>query len=757
MSASILKKAIILAITLNLNGFDPCESFTVRVPQCSWKKTTSSSCSYLHQTNCRGISSATIHVLSAKAALDGDLENWSQGDGEDLDTRTPSLSLSNALSDILDEDEDFIKATELETPDTSMEEAVVVSVPVAVAVVVPPVATKPKKRKPTKQRTKAQIKKLKFLMMQDVETLIQDKNSTAISKAQDSIQRLQKLYKTEGNSDYKPRILNYNMLVRAHGKLGTPEQAEKVLHDIQRMYKETKDEDIRPRTITYTEVIDAYAKSNKSNSAEKAEELLFQMLEEAENEDGTMDDTIAPSSITCDAVLNAWARRRTRDAASRAEEILERMEYLRRNGNVKIQPTTFSFATVISAWGKAKTRTKVEGKENAERAQFILNQMKEFLKSIEKEEDGSQYSKYVFPDTVVYNAVIDAWSRSKDPIAGTKAEALLFEMEELQKQGGNAVPDAITYNSVINCHAASGHINAAKAAEKVLKKMELASKNGSDVAPNVRTYNQVLKVYSQKSSSPGAAQRADMILMYMLQSEDDAIKPDVFSFSTCLDVWAKSKEPGKAEKAYAILQKMIQFYETSGNEKMKPNVVTYNTVFNACAFSAFTADAEKKRALQIAITAFKTMQQSGLVKPDAITYGMMIKCIANLVPHGKVRNKMASDLFDNCRQGGLVNGLVFDEIRRAVPGNVLANLLGGTSAMKQRKPWSQWELRDLPRSWRAKVVEAKPRGKRQNKKKKPQDKKKDNAPEKNIASFNGDPIRPMRRIVETSWQSGRDV
>ena len=42
-------------------------------------------------------------------------------------------------------------------------------------------------------------------------------------------------------------------------------------------------------------------------------------------------------------------------------------------------------------------------------------------------------------------------------------------------------------------------------------------------------------------------------------------------------------------------------------------------------------------------------------------------------------------------------------------------------------------------------------------KKKPQDKKKDNAPEKNIASFNGDPIRPMRRIVETSWQSGRDV
>jgi len=155
-------------------------------------------------------------------------------------------------------------------------------------------------RKKPKGRTKAQIKKLKFLMMQDVENLIQDNNSTAIAKAEDNIQRLQKLYETEGNADYKPKTLNFNLLVRAHGKLDSPEQAERILNKLMDMYRETGDEDIKPSVITYTEVIDAYAHSKKKNSAEKAEELLFQMMEEAEKEDESTGGSIAPTSITCD-------------------------------------------------------------------------------------------------------------------------------------------------------------------------------------------------------------------------------------------------------------------------------------------------------------------------------------------------------------------------------------------------------------------------------------------------------------------------
>lgn len=593
------------------------------------------------------------------------------------------------------------------------------------------------------------------MMMSEVEELIQQKNVTAIARAKDNIDRLQNLYQAHGNSDYKPKIINYNLVIRAYGKLGTPEQAEGILRKLENIYTDTGDEDVRPTVITYTEVIDAYAKSTRKDSAEKAEALLFAMMEEAENEDGSFDERIAPTSITCDAVLNAWAKKGTTASAARAEQILERIEYLRTNGNnIHIQPTAYSFATVISAWAKAGFGSDETGKDNAERAQFILNRMNDFRRQIEFREKDSEYAQELEPDTVVYNSVIDAWARSKDPIAGTKAEELLFEMEEMKRLGGNISPDTITYNTVINCHANSGHMNGAKNAEKILVRMEKAVKSDehAKVVPNTRTYNQVLKAYS-KSSLPGRAQRADMILMHMLQSGSKSIQPDVISFSTCLDVWAKSKEPGKAEKAYTLLQKMIQFHKSTGIEKMKPNEVTYNTVLNACAFSAFTSDKEKKKALSIAVTLFNEMQKSTLVTPDAITYGMLIKCIANLVPKGSIRNKMASELFIKCRDDGLVNGLVFDEIRRAVPGNAMTKLLDGALHQKRKKPLSEWELRDLPRAWKANVMEAKPKRKRR--KKEAAGKKVVSKKEK--GTFDGDPIKPMRRIVETSWQSGRDV
>ena len=77
-------------------------------------------------------------------------------------------------------------------------------------------------------------------------------------------------------------------------------------------------------------------------------------------------------------VINAWARRGTREGAERATYILERMEYFRTMGNLEIQPTPFSFATVISAWAKSGA----EGAEIGEKAEYILQQMMDFRKKI---------------------------------------------------------------------------------------------------------------------------------------------------------------------------------------------------------------------------------------------------------------------------------------------------------------------------------------------------------------------------------------
>ena len=85
-------------------------------------------------------------------------------------------------------------------------------------------------------------------------------------------------------------------------------------------------------------------------------------------------------------------------------------------------------------------------------------------------------------------------------------------------------------------------------------------------------------------------------------------------------------------------------------------------VLNACAFSAKTDDEQKKKALAIAVSLFKQMQNNSddSVKPDTVTYGMLLKCIANLIPQGDVRSRMASNVFVKCYHDGLVNALVFD-------------------------------------------------------------------------------------------------
>ena len=159
------------------------------------------------------------------------------------------------------------------------------------------------------------------------------------------------------------------------------------------------------------------------------------------------------------------------------------------------------------------------------------------------------------------------------------------------------------------------------------------------MAPQTRTYNQVLKAY-RRSRLPGAAGSAEGILRRMLRSGNEGIRPDVISFSTCLDAWAtRAASPERPNTPVA-----------AGADCLRPNEVAYDAVLNACAFSAFAPEEERRRALAIAVAAFREIGVLPYVGPDVVTYGMMLKCVANLVPmgEGEARVSMAGDLFGGC-------------------------------------------------------------------------------------------------------------
>jgi hypothetical protein len=202
-----------------------------------------------------------------------------------------------------------------------------------------------------------------------------------------------------------------------------------------------------------------------------------------------------------------------------------------------------------------------------------------------------------------------------------------------------------------------------------------------------------------------------------------------------MDAWAKSKEPHKAAKIRKMLDQMLYAYKATGQSHLKPSDIPFNTVLNACAFSSLgTSEEERREAIKIAVSTYKEMRKEG-VDATTVTYGNMIKCIANLMPQGDSRTRMALQVFDKCCEDGLVGNLVWNEIRRAVPSQILDK----TYSLKKR--CGNMELRDLPRRWKQKNRFDK------------------NAPTSKRPDKPEMPKRTPRSvsIIETTGQSGRDV
>lgn len=180
----------------------------------------------------------------------------------------------------------------------------------------------------------------------------------------------------------------------------------------------------------------------------------------------------------------------------------------------------------MDAWAKSGG-----GRKAAERAEEILEWMDRLYKS---------GNTSVRPDTITFNAVLDAWARSGDRMAAHRAEQILDHMDELYRAGNQGVkPDTYTYNTLINAHA--------------------------------------------KSSEKGSAARAEHVLEVMKQrylDGDGDFKPNTRTHTSVVDAWAKSGEKGAARHAEQILNNMIASFEETGDFDSKPNVHTANAVCN---------------------------------------------------------------------------------------------------------------------------------------------------------------------------------
>lgn len=344
-------------------------------------------------------------------------------------------------------------------------------------------------------------------------------------------------------------------------------------------------------------------------------------------------------SLTWDSVryaiplLVSWAKAETSEGAITVETLLDRLEAEVKAGNELVKLSNKHYTIAVDAWGKS-------GREDsAENAARILLKMQEMGK----------LNPRLAPTRFTYNAVMNAHAKQGQTKRAAElltvmendanlqltthdyntllgayarvgearnAEDVLKRMVERCKERGDpceCAPDIISYNMLLDAWAKSNEKGRGQRAEAILEALQTECDNGVFAfEPGARTYAAAIFAIV-RSGEPLAIERSEVILETAMAR---GIVQDEYLHSALLDAYASSTQPGSAEKAEQLLDKL----ELEGEGVT--NAVTYNTVLKAWKGSN-TSDESLKR-MEDLLARMENMRFA-----DTISYSTIIAAYAN--------------------------------------------------------------------------------------------------------------------------------
>jgi pentatricopeptide repeat protein len=393
-----------------------------------------------------------------------------------------------------------------------------------------------------------------------------------------------------------------------------------------------------------------------------------------------------PNVRTYNAVIDAYARGYHVDEA---ENLLNEMLDRYNSGNVKVKPDGFTFNAVINAWTRSRRRGC------GHRAELILKRLLEF------HENGNPDVK---PDSRSFSHIIDYYSRSRERDAGKKAEWLLTGMIKMYEKGYSKVfPNIFPFTAVIATYAKAQDMNAGVNAERVFNLLEEFHMKHQirGLAPNTFVMNTVLHAWS-KSAHPMPGKRAGEILSYMdakFREGNTALDPNTRSYGLVLASWSKSLCPEKAVKAREVLDRMREASKRSDVVAM--NVHCYNAVINAAAFTEGDLSV-RINAFNIASATLEELLEYESFDAISSSFGTYIKACGKLsLPRAMVEPAIAK-AFKRCQELGLVNDFVLTQVRYSTCTSQYQALLG--EFVKTKKIGERLTMSEIPESWKSNVA-----------------------------------------------------
>mmetsp|Transcript_25747 Transcript_25747/g.38872 ORF Transcript_25747/g.38872 Transcript_25747/m.38872 type:complete len:1367 (+) Transcript_25747:119-4219(+) len=508
------------------------------------------------------------------------------------------------------------------------------------------------------------------------------------------LKKLEDLHDMNQLEDVQPNRVTYNTLMNVYAKASEREdsvhKAQGCMNKLIDLYEKTRDDKYRPDIISYSTLLSAWARSGQPDAAENAETLLLKMIEDSKM---NPKHSPQPNTICFNEVLYSWARSGHPNAISRMRTIFQLMYDMNEAGHTTAVPDTRSFNILLLSFANSLR------KDSAQRALVLLDEMEQMSVNFGK------------PDAISYNTIISAFLKKGDMESGMEIldgllarddlklnnrffSSLIFSLSETDAVDAPAMADTIVKNlletpeyivdtricnSLINCWGRANVDEGPHRAMDILQGM--LNGDYGKALPDVATFTSVIDIWA-KSGQENAVTKVEEVMELMKGTA--GVSPNTQTYTAFIQAVARSNLSNKARKAQEILQLMKDDY-SSGNRDARPSLYSYNAVLNAAEFT-FGRDVYLEEAFAVACEVFDEARST--MQPDHVTYATFLGVTAQLMPKSGIRNDMVQLVFRRCCMDGQLAPLTIKKFKQAATEQQFLDLMGNSSEDDLPDAWT---------------------------------------------------------------------
>ena len=348
-----------------------------------------------------------------------------------------------------------------------------------------------------------------------------------------------------------------------------------------------------------------------------------------------------------------------------AEAILEEMMAQSKSKNPLIRPSAYPFTVAMLSWEQAAAYSSIESSRVApQRALALLNKLKllyasgwgsEFMPGknsyrrvmnifahrgdgdqvealledlyamyLDHYEQGHENSSLLMPNTPFFSLVLYAWSKSRDPDAAERANAILETMLEMEESG--EIPylkvQSNFFNIVMVCWSKQRTLESANKVQAIFDRLVEYSEADPTKRPVGASYMALIITWSR--FDPAKAEEAFWKWKEEHDNERCEMRIDSGLIRTLVSSWCKSKEPIAAERSNRLIQFAID------EPLWHPSTAVFNMAINKWCQQKTLDGLEQAEALLKQMVAYHKLNPGTDTRPNNLTYLPIVRSWADI-------------------------------------------------------------------------------------------------------------------------------